>query len=128
MPAFADVDQDGRLDLLVRNCDPGTPQYQYPSLRLYKNKAANDNSISISLQGVESNRDAVGAKVTIRIGDTIQVREIDTVSGAAQSEMVAFFGLGSADQVDEVRIQWPSGQIDTHQNVQAGRINYTEGN
>jgi hypothetical protein len=127
MPAFADVDNDGRLDLLVRNCDPGTKHYEYPSLLLYKNQSTNKNSLSVSLVGVESNADAVGAKVQIRIGDDIQVREIDTVSGAAQSEMVAYFGLGKSTLVDEVRITWPSGQVDVHTNVDMGSIQFTEG-
>ncbi|MEC7983719.1 MAG: CRTAC1 family protein [Myxococcota bacterium] len=127
MPAFADVDKDGKLDLLVRNCDPGTQQYQYPSLRLYKNQSQNDNSLAIRLQGNQSPRDAVGAKVTIRIGESIQVREIDTVSGAAQSEMMAFFGLGEATSVDEVTIHWPSGQVDRHQNIRKGEIAFEEG-
>ena len=126
MPAFADVDQDGKLDLLVRNCDPGTDKYTYPSLRLYKNQSSNDNALAVRLTGKTSSRDAVGAKVRIRIGDTVQVREIDTVSGAAQSEMMAFFGLGTATKVDELTIYWPSGSVDTYQNITKGSVNYTE--
>ena len=126
MPAFADVDKDGKLDLLVRNCDPGTDKYTYPSLRLYKNQSSNDNALAIRLTGKTSSRDAVGAKVRIRIGDTIQVREIDTVSGAAQSEMMAFFGLGNATKVDEVTIYWPSGSVDSYQNITKGSVSYTE--
>jgi len=130
MPAFADVDQDGKVDLLVRSCDPGTPQYQYPSLRLYKNQmaeAGNNLKITLTGDGINSNRDAVGAKITVRIGDTIMVREIDTVSGASQSEMAAFFGLGEFDKVDEVTVNWPSGKVSTYQNVVAGAMHYTEG-
>jgi hypothetical protein len=130
MPAFADVDQDGKVDLLVRSCDPGTPQYQYPSLRLYKNQmaeAGNNLKITLTGDGINSNRDAVGAKITVRIGDTIMVREIDTVSGASQSEMAAFFGLGQFDKVDEVTVNWPSGKVSTYQDVVAGAMHYTEG-
>ena len=129
MPAFADVDQDGRLDLLVRSCDPGTSQYQYPSLRLYQNQHASNNSLRVTLigDGISSNRDAVGAKVTVRIGDQVMVREIDTVIGAAQSDMSAFFGLASADKVDELTIHWPSGNTDVHRNVVPGAVSFVEG-
>ena len=50
MPAFADMDKDGKVDLLVRSCDPGTPQYQYPSLRYYKNTSSNaNNQLTVTL-------------------------------------------------------------------------------
>lgn len=129
MPAFADVNQDGRLDLLVRSCDPGTSQYQYPSLRLYQNQHASNNSLRVTLigDGVASNRDAVGAKVTVRIGEQVMVREIDTVIGAAQSDMSAFFGLAGADKVDELTIHWPSGKTDVHRNVVPGAVSFVEG-
>ena len=129
MPAFADVNQDGRLDLLVRSCDPGTSQYQYPSLRLYQNQHASNNSLRVTLigDGVASNRDAVGAKITVRIGEQLMVREIDTVIGAAQSDMSAFFGLAGADKVDELTIHWPSGKTETHRNIAPGAISFNEG-
>ena len=129
MPAFADVDQDGKIDLLVRSCDPGTQQYQYPSLRLYKNQmsqAGNNLKITLTGDGVHSNRDAIGAKVTVVVDGVTMVREIDTVSGAAQSEMAAFFGLGAAEKADEVKINWPSGKVSTYTNVSAGTMSYAE--
>lgn len=131
MPAIADVDGDGKVDLFVRNCDPGTKHYQYPSLRLFKNQMSDSdigNGLQISLtgDGVNSNRDAVGAKITVKIGEQIMVREIDTVYGASQSEMKAFFGLGAAKIADSVTINWPSGKVDTYQNVEAGKISYIE--
>ena len=129
MPAFADVDQDGKVDLLVRSCDPGTQQYQYPSLRLYKNQmsqAGNNLRITLTGDGVHSNRDAIGAKVTIVVDGVTMVREIDTVSGAVQSEMAAFFGLGVSEKADEVKINWPSGKVSTYTNVAAGSVSYAE--
>lgn len=129
MPAIADVNGDGKVDLFVRNCDPGTKHYQYPSLRLFQNQMegiGNGLQISLTGDGVNSNRDAVGAKITVKIGDQIMVREIDTVYGASQSEMKAFFGLGENDVADSVTINWPSGKVDTYENVGAGKISYIE--
>ena len=47
---------------------------------------------------------------------------------ASQSEMAAFFGLGANSTVDEVRIDWPSGKVETYQDVSAGMISFVEGN
>lgn len=129
MPAFADVDQDGRLDLLVRSCDPGTAQYQYPSLRLYQNQHASSNSLRVTLigDGVHSNKDAVGAKVIIKMDNKVMVREIDTVIGAAQSDMSAFFGLGTTERVEELTIQWPSGKSEVYHDIAPGNITFNEG-
>ena len=129
MPAFADVNSDGKVDILIRNCDPGTEHYTYPSLRLFENRmtdAGNGLRITVQGDGVNSNRDAVGAKVEIRVGDTIMVREIDTVAGASQSEMAAFFGLGSSTVADEVVVTYPSGTRQVHYNVTMGTHTFTE--
>jgi hypothetical protein len=129
MPAFADVNADGKLDILVRNCDPGTVHYQYPSLRLFENRmadAGNGLRIEVVGDGVNSNRDAVGTKIEVRIGDTVMVREIDTVAGASQSEMAAFFGLGANTVADEVTITFPSGKQQVHQNLAMGAHTFAE--
>jgi len=129
MPAFADVNADGKLDILVRNCDPGTVHYQYPSLRLFENRmadAGNGLRIEVVGDGVNSNRDAVGTKIQVRIGDTVMVREIDTVAGASQSEMAAFFGLGANTVADEVTITFPSGKQQVHQNLAMGAHTFAE--
>lgn len=129
MPAFADVNADGKLDILVRNCDPGTVHYQYPSLRLFENRmedAGNGLRIEVVGDGVNSNRDAVGTKIEVHVGDTVMVREIDTVAGASQSEMAAFFGLGADTVADEVIITFPSGKQQIHQNLAMGAHTFTE--
>lgn len=129
MPAFADVNADGKVDILVRNCDPGTEHYQYPSLRLFENRmeaAGNGLRIAVEGDGVNSNRDAVGTKIQVRIGDSVMVREIDTVAGASQSEMAAFFGLGQNTVADEVTITFPSGKQQVHQNVAMGAHTFAE--
>ena len=54
------------------------------------------------------------------------VREIDTVAGAAQSEMAAFFGLGTATVADQITITFPSGVQQVHENVTMGSHAFTE--
>jgi hypothetical protein len=129
MPAFADVNKDGKLDVLVRNCDPGTEHYQYPSLRLFENRlesAGNGLRVEVRGDGVNSNRDGVGTKVEVQVGDTIMVREIDSVAGASQSEMAAFFGLGRATVADKITITFPSGVQQVHENVAMGSHAFNE--
>lgn len=129
MPAIADVNGDGKVDIFVRNCDPGTDAYQYPSLRLFENQGTTvGNALHISLRGdgVSSNKDAVGAKITVEVEGRMMVREIDTVAGAAQSQMMAFFGLGEATKADTVTIQYPSGVTQVYKDVPMGTQLYTE--
>lgn len=130
MPAFGDLNKDGKMDLFARACDPGTTQLPYPSLRLYQNVGEEaGKSLAVYLQGdgKKSNRDAVGAKLVAKVGNKTLTREIDTVSGAAQSEMNAFFGLGQSEKVDSLTIHWPSGKVETFDNIPAGRVTIVEG-
>ena len=134
MPAFSDINNDGNIDVLVRACDPGTEAYQYPSLRVFQNKQQKNNSLIVTLEGDPkySNRDAVGAKIKAVIQDQdttkTMIREINTVSGAAQSEKAAFFGVQQLERVAELVITWPSGTIQTLSNVPVGRIHIKETN
>ena len=96
---------------------------------MFENRLENaGNGLRDEVQGdgVNSNRDGVGTKIEVRIGDTVMVREIDTVVGAAQSEMAAFFGLGAATVADKITITFPSGVQQVHENVAMGSHAYVE--
>ena len=65
----------------------------------------------MKLIGTQSNRDAMGAKVALTVGDETQFRYVSpTRSYLSQVELPVTFGLGSAEQIDALRITWPSGQ------------------
>jgi len=105
-----DYDADGDLDLLVVN-NAAAPV-------LYRNDGGNDNHfLRISPQGTLSNRDGIGAWITVTPDltdpDRQLVWEIDGGSSfVSQNERTAHFGLGpSADPVDLVTIRWPSGIV-----------------
>lgn len=127
--ARADVDGDGKMDLLLRNADPGTKDFQFPVVEIFRNRAESGQALFISLQGSPesgSSRDAVLAEVTVKVGGMQQYQTLLMNNGAAQSEKILAFGLGSAKKADEVDVLWPSGQRQTLRDVPAGRLELQE--
>lgn len=101
--AVADFDNDGRLDLLVQNLEK-------PAVLLMGRGDAG-SWLELDLEGTVSNRDAIGAVVTARVGDEIQVRQVRVGSGfLASSSSTVHFGLRDATRVDSLEIRWPSGR------------------
>lgn len=114
-----DYDKDGDLDLFIVN-NLGFPI-------LYRNDAAGGNHwLRVKPRGTYSNRDGIGAVVTIERSDgsPMQYREISGGSHfLTQSEKVAHFGLGaSAAPVKLVKVRWPSGIEQEFRNVRADQV------
>ncbi|TMJ46533.1 MAG: CRTAC1 family protein [Alphaproteobacteria bacterium] len=103
--ALADLWNRGVLDVIVAN--------QNGPLLIYKNTVEPQNAwIEFELEGVTSNRSAIGAQVTLYWGGRLQVQEVSGGSGfAAQNQRRLHFGLGKSDRVDKAVIRWPSGKI-----------------
>lgn len=86
--------------------------------------------LQVELVGVQSNRDAVGARISIKVNGKPQMREIVLGDGyGSQNSLRQHFGIGDAVSVDEVVVKWPrSGIVQTFKNVAADRIiEITEG-
>jgi hypothetical protein len=112
--AVADFDQDGRLDLLLQNLDR-------PAVLLMGRGDAG-GFLQLELEGTRSNRDALGAVVTLRAGGRTQVRQVAAGSGfMSSSSPVLHFGLGDAEHADEIEIRWPSGVRQLLRDVAAGQ-------
>jgi hypothetical protein len=113
--AAADFDNDGMVELLVNNShDP-------PSL--LKNYGKHGNWILVKLVGTKSNRDAIGARVTVRSGGHQQLQEVRSGGGyISQSDFRLHFGLGTATKIDVLEIRWPSGLVEKLEGVPANRI------
>jgi hypothetical protein len=110
--AVGDLDDDGRLDLVV--VSQGTP------LAYFHNRSSRRHSIRFRLEGSASNRDAVGARVTIRAGGRRQVRwRSGGGSYLSAGDPRLHFGLGDAGRVAEAEVLWPSGRIDRFSNLDA---------
>jgi hypothetical protein len=116
--AYADVDNDGFLDVLVTtNAGPAF---------LFHNESGTNHSLRLKLVGTKSNRDGIGAvvRVTSDNNDNKDKQWKMLRSGSSylsQSELVLTFGLGPQTKVDTVEIQWPSGQTDKLSNIAAGQ-------
>jgi len=102
--ALADFDHDGRLEVLLKNRNS-------PQLRLLKNVAEQlPPSIAFRLRGSKSNRDAIGALVTVKTNLGTQTRMLTAGSGfLSQHSKEVLFGLGEARGPVSVSIRWPSG-------------------
>ena len=127
--AWADYDDDGFLDLFVTNGEDGTDFISGPQF-LFHNQGNGNHWLTVKLVGTTSNRQALGAKVTIHTGQTIQYRELNGADGHYLSQGAAplHFGLGQTTVVDTMTIKWPSGLSQTLNNVSADQdIIVTEG-
>jgi hypothetical protein len=105
--ALTDFDGDGRVDIYQTNA-------AQESL-LYLNRSTGPGHwLGLRLEGTRSNRDAIGARVTVKAGGASQTHELDGGNGyAGQSSKVVRFGLGTAARVDAVEIRWPGGTVET---------------
>ena len=124
---FGDADMDGDVDIYV----PVGGAFigdQWHNL-FYQNTGVGNNWLTLKLVGVKSNRDGIGAKVTLRVGDGVIYREVSGGCGFGSTNSLPLeIGLGVYRKVDVLEIVWPSGQVDTHQNLSVNRgLVVTEG-
>jgi hypothetical protein len=107
--ALSDFDGDGLLEIYQTNADQ-------PAL-LYHNTTENPgNWVGLKLVGTKSNRDAIGARITLRTGNSTLIREVVGGNGySAQSTNRVHFGIGNSESVQDLQIRWPSGQIENLQ-------------
>jgi len=123
--AYADFNNDGRLDLLLST--NGGPVY------LFRNEAQRaappNHSLRIKLTGTKSNRDGIGATVRVTSGGETQTQMLRSGSSyLSASELVLTFGLSHNEKADAVEIRWPSGEVQRLSNARAGQtVTVTEG-
>ena len=106
---FVDLDNDGDLDIVTNEFND-RPQLLFSNLAERKHVSF----LKLKLVGTTSNRDGLGARVTIRVGDRSLHQQHDGKSGyLSQSAIPLYFGLGDAKTVDALEILWPSGAKQT---------------
>jgi enediyne biosynthesis protein E4 len=112
--ALGDLFNDGREEALVNNMN------ELPSL--YYNTELVGNFISLKLVGVKSNRAAMGAVVTLIQGVDRREQEVRSGDGyISQSDLRLHFGLGKAAKAEQIVIRWPSGLVETLNDLPANQ-------
>jgi Flp pilus assembly protein TadD/peroxiredoxin len=120
---LADLDHDGRLEVILKNRN--TPQ-----LRVLRNAMKDlGHCIVFRLRGQKSNRDAIGAAVTVETGTHRQTKYLQAGSGfLAQHSKELFFGVGRVDGTVHATLRWPSGLTQAFENLPVDhRIEIREG-
>ena len=111
--ALADFDQDGRQEIFLKNRN-------MPQVRVLKNTIQSlPPSMAFRLRGAESNRDAIGAAITVETELGRQTRMLQAGSGfLSQHSKEVFFGLGEAKGTVRASIRWPSGLVQDFSDLQ----------
>ena len=108
-----DLDEDGDLDIVTNDFN-SAPQVLVSDL----SQRRPIHWIKISLVGTASNRNGLGATVRVRAGGRVYTKYNDGKSGyLSQSVLPLYFGLGDADAIERIEVDWPSGrkQVETQQ-------------
>ena len=124
---FGDADGDGDVDIYV----PVGGAFigdQWHNL-FYQNRGTDCNYITVELVGVKSNRDGIGAKVTLTVDGGSIYREVSSGGGFGSTNSIPLeIGLGKNTRVKVLDIVWPSGLVDTYRNLSVNqRLVITEG-
>lgn len=117
--AFLDLDDDGDLDLVTSEFG-AEPQVLISDL----SSRGGLHWLQVRLQGSLSNRDGLGARVSVEAGGMRITRVNDGKSGyLSQSSMPLYFGLGGAASVDRIEVHWPAGGVQVLEGpIETGRV------
>lgn len=112
--AWADLDNDGSLDLVINDINGPAKVYRNNVTQQYPDRY----SLTVELEGSEMNPDAIGAEVEIWTNDIHQVREHYLQRGYQSSvEPGVYFGIAKASTVDSLIVRWPDGRISKETNI-----------
>jgi hypothetical protein len=115
--AVADLWNDGRISAVISNMNAP------PSLLVNQVRSAN-HWIGIRTIGTKSNRDGIGARISVKAGPRTLVDEVRSGSSYnSNHDMRVHFGLGSIAKVDWVNVRWPSGLTERYEDVASDKIN-----
>jgi hypothetical protein len=115
--AVGDLWNTGQMSAVISNMN------ERPSLLRNQQKYSN-HWVTFKTLGTKSNRDGIGARITVKVGKRLLVDEVRSGSSYySQNDMRVHFGLGAATKMDSVEIRWPSGLTERFENVAVDQIN-----
>jgi hypothetical protein len=113
---LGDYDNDGDLDIFIVNLNDHC-------IFLRNNKGNLNNWLTIKLTGTSSNRDGIGARVKLTAGGKTQTAQKKSATGyLSQNDPRMHFGLAKNEMADRIEIIWPSGKVQTLENIKANQI------
>jgi enediyne biosynthesis protein E4 len=114
--AVGDLWNDGRISAVISNMNAP------PSLLVNQVRSAN-HWIGLRTVGTKSNRDGIGARITVKVGPRVLVDEVRSGSSYdSNSDMRIHFGLGAATKIDGIRIRWPNGLTEKFDSIPVDTI------
>ena len=114
--AIGDLWNDGRISAVISNMNAA------PSLLVNDVRSAN-HWIGIRTIGTKSNRDGIGARITVKVGSRILVDEVRSGSSYdSNNDMRVHFGLGATTKIEFAQIRWPSGLVERFDNLKIDSI------
>jgi len=120
--AYADLDNDGDLDLVTNNIDSPASIYQNNANTVFPD----NHHLTVRLKGEAPNVFGVGAKVILKYGpqaDTTQLQQLMPTRGFESSVAPELlFGLGQRDKIDSLIVIWPNQQMEVQTNVKADQV------
>jgi hypothetical protein len=113
--AFGDLAGAGRMGIIVNNIDE-EPFFYQPA------RHSDGGWVRFKLVGAKSNRDAIGARITVTAGGLTQIDEVRSAdSYISSSDVRVHFGLGGAPLIEHMQIRWPDGSMERRTGVQINR-------
>jgi len=114
--AIGDLWNDGRMSAVISNMNA-------PAMLLVNDLRNGNHWIAFRTVGTKSNRDGIGAKITMRAGARTFVDEVRSGSSYdSNSDTRVHFGLGTAAKIDSVQVRWPSGLVENFDNLAVDSI------
>jgi len=117
--AYADLDNDGDLDLVVNNINQAVFVYENQTRQLQPER----HYLQLQLKQTGGNTQAIGARVYVYAGSEVQYQEIVACRGYLSCmPAVLHFGLGTNSRVDSVLVYWPAGEKERYANLPVDRL------